>query len=109
MTASSHLPDTREHNPDQQSPEAPARTLTINYNGMRFIGNDQQILLEQLEQQNIAIPYSCRSGICESCKITLLQGEVVALNKAARCKDGGILSCSCVPKGDIVLGPSKEK
>ncbi len=63
-----------------------------------FTGNNQQILLEQLEQQGIRVPYSCRAGICGSCRITLLSGEVAPLKKSALGDNGTILCCSCIPK-----------
>ena len=39
------------------------------------------MLLEQLEQQGIRVPYSCRAGICGSCRIRLEEGEVSPLKK----------------------------
>lgn len=63
------------------APEDKSKAVAIEYNGIRFNGNNQQILLEQLEQQNIRIPYSCRAGICGSCRIMLITGEVAPLNK----------------------------
>ncbi|EKN4206861.1 YcbX family protein [Yersinia ruckeri] len=77
--------------------------VTIDYNGVQFTGNNQQVLLEQLEQQNIRIPYSCRAGICGSCKITLVEGEVAPLKQSAIAENGVILSCSCIPKGNLTL------
>lgn len=82
---------------------APARPLSINWNGTRFVGNNHQVLLEQLEMQGIRVPYSCRAGICGSCKVTLVSGEVNALKKGAVREDGTILSCSCIPDGDLIL------
>lgn len=81
----------------------PPGELTLNWNGETFSGNNQQVLLEQLEMQGIRIPYSCRAGICGSCKVTLVSGEVNALKKGAIRNDGTILSCSCIPSGDLVL------
>ncbi|WP_312241670.1 YcbX family protein [Pantoea sp.] len=77
--------------------------LTINWQGKTFQGNNQDILLEQLEAAGIRIPYSCRAGLCGSCKMTLVSGEVNALKQSAVRQDGTILSCSCVPVGDIEL------
>ncbi len=85
--------------PQQQ---AQAR-LTIDYQGQPFCGDNQQILLEQLEMQGYRIPYSCRAGLCGSCKVTLISGEVKALKQSAIRADGTILSCSCIPAGDIEL------
>ncbi|HEN3566482.1 TPA: YcbX family protein [Yersinia enterocolitica] len=85
------------------APEDKFKAVAIEYNGIRFNGNNQQVLLEQLEQQNIRIPYSCRAGICGCCRITLINGEVAPLRQSAIGNDGTILCCSCIPKGDITL------
>lgn len=85
--------------PQQQS----AATVSVTWQGERFQGDNQQVLLEQLEQQGFKIPYSCRAGLCGSCKVTLVSGEVKALKKSAIRDDGTILSCSCIPAGDIEL------
>ncbi|HFZ8995276.1 TPA: YcbX family protein [Citrobacter freundii] len=84
------------------SPQADA-TVTIDWQGNAFQGNNQQVLLEQLENQGIRIPYSCRAGICGSCRIRLLEGEVSPLKSSAVGDDGTILSCSCVPKTTLKL------
>ncbi|MCV9880345.1 YcbX family protein [Brenneria izbisi] len=79
------------------------QTLTIEYQGKRLPGNNQQILLEQLEQHGVRVPYSCRAGVCGCCKMTLISGEVSALKKSAIGENGAILACSCIPLGDINL------
>ncbi|SUG33924.1 Flavodoxin reductases (ferredoxin-NADPHreductases) family 1 [Salmonella enterica subsp. arizonae] len=78
-------------------------SVTIDWQGQIFRGNNQQVLLEQLENQGIRIPYSCRAGICGCCRIRLLEGEVSPLKKSAIGDDGTILSCSCVPKTALRL------
>ncbi|MBV4367819.1 YcbX family protein [Erwinia sp. BNK-24-b] len=80
--------------------EAP---LTISWQGESFCGNNQQVVLEQLEQQGFRIPYSCRAGVCGSCRVRLLSGQVRELKKGALRKDGTLLSCSCIPDGDVQL------
>ncbi|MDR0805817.1 MAG: YcbX family protein [Enterobacteriaceae bacterium] len=80
------------------------KEVVISYGEHTFIGNNQQVLLEQLEQNGIKIPYSCRAGICGACRITLEAGEVSPLRKSAIKNDGGILACSCIPKGNVKLG-----
>lgn len=84
---------------EQQS----AATVEIEWQGQAFTGNNQQILLEQLESQGIRVPYSCRAGICGSCRVRLVEGEVSALKKSAINDDGTILSCSCIPKTALRL------
>ena len=83
----------------------PKATVEIEWQGQQFTGNNQQVLLEQLEQQGIRIPYSCRAGICGSCRIRLEEGEVSPLKKNAVAADGTILCCSCVPKTALRLAP----
>ena len=85
--------------PQQQT----AAAVSVTWQGEQFQGDNQQVLLEQLEQQGFKIPYSCRAGLCGSCKVTLVAGEVKALKKSAIRDDGTILSCSCIPAGDIEL------
>lgn len=81
----------------------PEHHLTISYQGKRVGGDNQQVLLEQLEMQGFRIPYSCRAGICGSCRMTLVSGEVKPMKQSAIRADGTILSCCCIPAGDIEL------
>ncbi len=85
------------------APAGDEHSVAIDYRGQTFTGNNRQILLEQLEQQNIRIPYSCRAGLCGTCKVALLAGEVTPLTSSAVSEPGKILTCSCIPKTDIRL------
>lgn len=80
-----------------------AGTVEISWQGQTFIGNNQQVLLEQLENQGIRVPYSCRAGVCGCCQIKLIEGEVSAMKKSAIRQDGAILCCSCIPKTTLRL------
>lgn len=80
------------------APQDNVHSVTIEYEGQIFTGNNQQILLEQLEQQGIRAPYSCRAGICDNCRITLVSGEVAPLKNSALAGNSSILCCSCIPK-----------
>ncbi|OON40833.1 hypothetical protein BTJ39_07115 [Izhakiella australiensis] len=85
--------------PDNGKPQ----DVAIHYQGKTVKGNNQQVLLEQLEMHGFRIPYSCRAGICGSCRMTLISGEVKPMKQSAVADDGTILSCSCIPAGDISL------
>jgi len=85
------------------APVKPSQEVTLIWGDQTFTGNNQQVLLEQLEMQGIDVPYSCRAGICGSCKITLVSGEVSPLKSSAIREDGTILCCSCIPAGDLIL------
>ncbi|KGA24387.1 hypothetical protein AO825_04105 [Pectobacterium brasiliense] len=84
-------------------PEKSEQAVTLHYQGKSLQGNNQQILLEQLEQQGIRIPYSCRAGLCGCCKLTLVSGEVSALKQSAIRENGEVLTCSCIPQSDLHL------
>lgn len=88
---------------DTVAEQQPDATVLIDWQGQTFRGNNQQVLLEQLENQGIRVPYSCRAGICGCCRIRLVDGEVSPLKKSAIGDDGTILCCSCVPKTAIRL------
>lgn len=92
-----------EVNATLATPPANEKSVNIEYQGQTFVGNNQQVLLEQLEAQGIRIPYSCRAGLCGACKITLVEGEVIPLKQSAIGSNGVILSCSCIPKSSIKL------
>ncbi|OCG28606.1 hypothetical protein A9G11_10285 [Gilliamella sp. wkB108] len=84
------------------------QTCIITFEGQSFNGNNQQTILEQLEQHQIPIPYSCRAGVCGRCQVILKQGEVTALTQAAIKSKNRILTCSCIPKSDIELNLLKK-
>lgn len=95
------------HIVESLKPEAqPERSVTIRWEDQTFIGNNQQLIMEQLEQNGIRVPYSCRAGLCGTCAIRLIDGEVKALKDGAIGSDGTILCCSCIPAGDISLMPN---
>jgi uncharacterized protein len=92
-----------------QSETVSRETLSVNIRiGEReFVGNNRQDLLTQAEGQGMSLPWSCRAGICGSCKQTLKSGEVdqpeaPALSAAERAA-GVILTCCCVPLSDVTL------
>lgn len=85
------------------------KPVRIRVGEREFLGNNQGALLEQAGKQGIEIPWSCRAGLCGSCRCTLLEGEVdhpaaPALDEAARAR-GEILACCAVPLTDLVVTP----
>lgn len=83
------------------------QAVTIRIGEKSFTGNNQQDLLTQGENQGISLPWSCRAGICGSCKQQLIEGEVEqpdapALSATER-EAGMVLTCCCVPLSDVVL------
>ena len=70
-------------------------------------GNSKETLLDQGEAAGLILPYSCRGGMCGSCKVKLESGEVKQLADDGLMqseKDAGyILACSCIPQSDVVI------
>ncbi len=62
-------------------------------------------LLDVAIGNSIDIGYSCRSGICGSCKAPLLAGTVAYPQEmnTATVPDGHILLCSAMPESDLVI------
>ena len=71
-------------------------------------GNNQQTILEQLEQHHISLPNSCRAGVCGRCSVLLKKGKVKSLTQSVVNQDSRILTCSCIPKGDITIELKKQ-
>jgi ferredoxin len=64
----------------------------------------QHSLLEALEDAGVDISYSCRSGACAACKVTLLAGNIQWRTQPAVSIHGKeILACSVVPLTDIKI------
>ncbi len=85
------------------------KSANINFNSWEKVhnGNTKDTVLEQAETAGLILPYSCREGMCGACKVQLDSGAVEqhcqdGLSDAEQ-QEGFILSCSCVPKSDIVI------
>jgi len=92
---------------ETQSTDITPLHLYFSRSNKKAIGNNQALLLDQAEQANVMIPYSCRSGKCGRCKTKLLSGEVNILSQQGLLQDeveaGYILACSSIPKTDISI------
>lgn len=62
----------------------------------------EKTLLESAEDAGIVLPYSCRAGVCATCRCRLLDGEVDMINNYSleewETKAGYILSCQSLPR-----------
>ena len=85
----------------------PHQVVQLRIGEKSFAGNNQGTVLDQAHKQGVELPWSCRAGICGSCKQTLLEGEVdhpeaPAITAAERA-EGKILTCCAVPLTDLVI------
>jgi CDP-4-dehydro-6-deoxyglucose reductase len=88
---------------------APRSTVTLQASGKRFDVAAGESVLDAARRAGLALPYSCLSGVCGSCKATLIEGECHyphnppnALN-AAEVARHQVLLCQAVPRSDIVI------
>lgn len=84
-------------------------TVTLQASGKRFPVAVGETVLDAARRAGLALPYSCLSGVCGSCKATLISGECdyplnppSALNPAEVARHQ-VLLCQAVPASDIVV------
>ena len=69
-------------------------------------------MLDALLREDIAIPYSCKQGVCQSCMLQSLQGEppIAAQNglKDVLRHQNYFLACLCYPQQDMVVSVSQH-
>lgn len=81
---------------------------------IRFKGDEHQIkingdktILRQAMSKNIALPYSCRSGMCSTCKAKCVEGEVKMTEghflSDSEVESGNILTCISYPVSEKVV------
>ena len=84
-------------------------TVTLKSSGRQFSVAPDETVLEAAQRAGVALPYSCRSGVCGSCKATLLQGQCKYPRNPPLALDAGdlaehaVLLCQAVPTSDLLL------
>ncbi len=84
-------------------------TVTLKSSGRQFPVNAGETVLEAAQRAGVALPYSCRSGVCGSCKAILLRGRCeyprhppLGLDAHALAHHA-VLLCQAVPASDLLL------
>ncbi|OCX52396.1 hypothetical protein BEL04_13085 [Mucilaginibacter sp. PPCGB 2223] len=87
----------------------PPRTIKLRFKHTEYdlaVGENQTILQAAL-QNNIALPYSCKAGICSSCTAICKSGKIeMSVNDVLTdtdLKHGWILTCTGHPASDDVV------
>jgi len=77
----------------------------VTFQGEQFLLHEQETVLDCLLRNGIAIPNSCRSGICQTCLMEAVSGKVPAVAqkglKQAWREQQYFLACTCVPEQNI--------
>lgn len=68
---------------------------------------DGESVLDCLARHGVAVPHSCRSGVCQSCLMRASAGDVPAAAQAGLkttyTKQNLFLSCQCRPENDLTV------
>lgn len=76
--------------------------------GRDFVAAQGATLLDAALSSGISLPYSCKTGRCNTCKCKIIEGETLALGDeigltAAEKTEGWILSCVRTAISDVVM------
>lgn len=96
--------------PAPQADDVVAQAHRISWaEGAHFTCGGQDTLLAGALRSGLGLPYECNAGGCGSCKVTLLEGEVMDLQPTApgikprERERGKVLACQCIPKGSCKI------
>lgn len=82
-------------------------TISMHHQVYQFETNSQQTILQSGLAQNVPMPFSCQKGLCGTCKMKCIEGQVTMKNNQAlgelELKAGYILTCQSLPLTDAVV------
>ncbi|MEI8150384.1 MAG: 2Fe-2S iron-sulfur cluster-binding protein [Hyphomicrobiales bacterium] len=75
----------------------------------RFPCEPNESVLDAAQRAGLEVPFSCRKGVCGTCKGKVIEGEVRAFAGdalgAAERAAGHVLFCNARPRSDLVIAP----
>lgn len=90
--------------------QGPTAKITIHLDGVSTqfeLGYHQQSILDAANAKGLDLPFSCKGGVCCTCKAKLLEGEVeMDVNYALEedeIENGYILTCQAHPRSETIL------
>ncbi len=85
--------------------DAPAATVTLGARSFPVAAHET--ILEAATRRQIVIPCGCAAGICGTCRVKMVSGEVAMAHNGGLSPedeaDGYILACSSRPKTDVTI------
>lgn len=83
-------------------------TVQISCGGTPYTAREGETVLDCLSRNGVAVPHSCRSGVCQSCLMQAVDGPVPeAAQKGLKPtykKQNLFLACQCTPTADMSVG-----
>ena len=103
-----HAPAAAAPRPAGSRPETGPQQYEITFaaTGRSIAANGSHTLLETAEAEGIAIPTSCRSGVCQACRTRVVDGDVDCQSSVLDPEDradGFVLPCVSWAQSDVVL------
>lgn len=92
---------------DIPMPDAPESGFAVEMGDKRFLARADETLLAAATRQTIVIPCGCESGMCGTCRVSLVAGEVAMHHQGGLSAEeeaaGYILACSSRPRSDLAI------
>lgn len=84
----------------------------LRYNNNDYTLGDNESVLDCLLRENISVPHSCKSGVCQSCIMQVVDGEIPEKSQAGLKptlkKRGLVLVCQCFPSGNVTVANADD-
>src|SRR5258708_37598434 len=73
-----------------------------------FACEPREFVLDAAVRDGYSMPSSCRKGVCNTCEVALLAGEVEQRGRGRRtARDGSVLVCRARPCNDLAIRPKR--
>ncbi|MEI5663978.1 iron-sulfur cluster-binding domain-containing protein [Bosea sp. CCNWLW174] len=87
--------------------DAPVEGYAVRLGDKHFTARPGETLLQAATRQTIVIPCGCASGMCGTCRVTLVEGSVEMRHEGGISPEeeaqGYILACSSRPRSDVTI------
>lgn len=87
--------------------DAPAQGYRVTMGDKTFTVLPDETLLQAATRQTVIIPCGCASGMCGTCRVTLIEGSVDMRHQGGLSPEeeasGFILACSSRPRSDVAI------
>lgn len=85
---------------------------TLNYKNNCYTLTDKESVLDCLLREDLNVPHSCKSGVCQSCIMQAVDGEIPEKAqeglKPTFKKRKLFLACQCFPSGDMTISNADD-
>ncbi|MDR2876906.1 MAG: 2Fe-2S iron-sulfur cluster binding domain-containing protein [Chromatiales bacterium] len=85
----------------------------ITWQGQRYELQEGETVLEALLRIGASVPYSCRSGVCQTCMMRAVAGDPGEASRHRLSEEqrarGAFLPCICHPQTDLELAPMQDE